>query len=83
MKSDFVLVRSFLRKQVVLLSSSSQVGKMTLLEHIKKKDRSYVSFDDLNSRISAERDPSSFSERLELPLIIGRVQYAPSILPYI
>lgn len=69
--------------KVVLLTGPRQVGKTTLLEHIEQETRSYISLDDLNYRIAAEQDPASFLERLQLPVLIDEVQYAPLLFPYI
>lgn len=69
--------------RVILLTGPRQVGKTTLLEHIEKKTRSYVTLDDLNTRIAAENDPEIFLQSLELPVLIDEVQYAPSLFPYI
>lgn len=69
--------------KVILLTGPRQVGKTTLLEHIEPTQRSYITLDDLNLRIAAEQDPASFIERLQLPVLIDEIQYAPSLLPYI
>lgn len=68
---------------VVLLTGPRQVGKTTLLKHLEPNKRSYISLDDLNNRIAAEQDPAGFIERLQLPVLIDEVQYAPSLFPYI
>lgn len=67
--------------RVVLLTGPRQVGKTTLLQHIEP--RTYITLDDLNNRIAAEQDPAGFIERLQLPVLIDEIQYAPSLLPYI
>ncbi|EKD77808.1 MAG: hypothetical protein ACD_42C00170G0004 [uncultured bacterium] len=69
--------------RVILLTGPRQVGKTTLLEHVDKKRRSYVTLDDLNVRIAAAKDPATFIERLTLPVLIDEVQYAPALFPYI
>jgi len=69
--------------RVVLLTGPRQVGKTTLLQDIQKKTRSYVTLDDLNMRIAAQEDPASFIDRLELPVLIDEVQYAPNLFSYI
>lgn len=69
--------------KVVLLTGPRQVGKTTLLQELQKKTRSYVTLDDLDLRLAAQQDPASFLDRLELPVLIDEVQYAPNLFPYI
>ncbi len=69
--------------KVVLLTGPRQVGKTTLLQEVQKKSRSYVTLDDLGMRLAAQQDPASFLDRLELPVLIDEVQYAPNLFPYI
>jgi predicted AAA+ superfamily ATPase len=69
--------------KVVLLTGPRQVGKTTLLQEMQKQSRSYVTLDDLNMRLAAQQDPASFLDRLELPVLIDEVQYAPNLFPYI
>ena len=69
--------------KVVLLTGPRQVGKTTLLQDMQKQSRSYVTLDDLNMRLAAQQDPASFLDRLELPVLIDEVQYAPNLFPYI
>lgn len=69
--------------KVVLLTGPRQVGKTTLLQDLQKESRSYVTLDDLNMRLAAQQDPASFLDRLELPVLIDEVQYAPDLFPYI
>ncbi|NCC52480.1 MAG: ATP-binding protein [Spartobacteria bacterium] len=69
--------------KVVLLTGPRQVGKTTLLQDLQKESRSYVTLDDLNTRLAAQQDPASFLDRLELPALIDEVQYAPDLFPYI
>ncbi len=69
--------------KVLLLTGPRQVGKTTLLEEVGKKDRSYVTLDDMMLRAAALRDPAGFIDRLDLPVLIDEVQYAPNLFPYI
>jgi uncharacterized protein len=69
--------------KVLLVTGPRQVGKTTLLEAIGGDTRSYVSLDNLSQRAAAIQDPAGFIERLELPVIIDEVQYAPNLFPYI
>ena len=69
--------------KVLLVTGPRQVGKTTLLQDVGKKDRSYITLDDLTLRTAAQEDPAGFIERLELPVLIDEVQYAPNLFPYI
>lgn len=69
--------------RVILLTGPRQVGKTTLLKSIEPEFRSYVTFDDLNMRTLAERDPEGFLARLQFPVLIDEVQYVPNLFPYI
>lgn len=64
---------------VLLLTGPRQVGKTTLLEHIKEKQRSYVTLDDLDERLLAKNDPMLFLQRHPPPIIIDEIQYAPEL----
>lgn len=65
--------------KVILLTGPRQVGKTTLLKEIAKNNRSYVTLDDQNMRIAAQKDPALFIDRLQLPVLIDEVQYAPEL----
>lgn len=69
--------------KVLLLTGPRQVGKTTLLKDVEETSRSYVTLDDLIQRTAAQEDPAGFIERLELPVLIDEVQYAPNLFPYI
>ena len=69
--------------KALLLTGPRQVGKTTLLRYLSGKKRSYVTLDDLDTRILAEKDPAAFISRLSFPVLIDEVQYAPSLFSYI
>lgn len=69
--------------KVLMLTGPRQVGKTTLLQEVQKKSRSYVTLDDLGMRVAAQKDPAGFLDRLNLPVLIDEVQYAPDLFPYI
>jgi|CXWL01.1.fsa_nt_gi predicted AAA+ superfamily ATPase len=71
------------RFKVILLTGPRQVGKTTLLQDIREPSRSYITLDDLSLRLAAQQDPASFLDRLNLPVLIDEVQYAPNLFPYI
>lgn len=63
-----------------MVCGQRQVGKSTMLHHIKESGRKYVTFDDINARRLAETDPALFFETYGVPLLIDEFQRVPSIL---
>jgi predicted AAA+ superfamily ATPase len=68
---------------VLMLTGMRQVGKSTLLEMLRTRERKYVSLDDLRDRELARNDPALFIQRYEPPVVIDEIQYAPELFPYI
>lgn len=64
---------------VVMLTGQRQVGKSTMLYHIKDESRNYVSLDDINARRLAETDLALFFETYKAPLIIDEFQRIPEL----
>lgn len=65
---------------VVMVCGARQVGKSTMLNHIKESGRRYVTLDDANARRLAEQDPALFFETYGYPLLIDEFQRVPSLL---
>jgi len=65
---------------VVMVCGQRQVGKSTMLNHIKEPERRYVTLDDGNARRLASSDPALFFETYGYPLLIDEFQRVPSIL---
>ena len=68
---------------VLLVTGPRQVGKTTLLTTLSESGRKYVTLDDPDDRILAQKDPALFIQRYTPPVIIDEIQYAPELLPYI
>lgn len=68
---------------VMLLTGARQVGKTTLLQHLGKNQRLYVTLDDPLILTLAKNDPALFMQRFPPPVLIDEIQYAPQLLPYI
>jgi predicted AAA+ superfamily ATPase len=68
---------------VLLLTGPRQVGKTTFLHHISEPTRQYVTLDDPDIRLLANKDPVLFFRRYKTPILIDEIQYAPGLLPYI
>ena len=65
---------------VVMVCGQRQVGKSTMMNHLRSPERRYVTFDDLRARHLAETDPMLFFETYSPPLLIDEFQRVPSIL---
>ena len=65
---------------VIMVCGQRQGGKSTMLNHMKEKERRYVTLDDGNARRLAEKDPSLFFETYGYPLLIDEFQRVPSLL---
>ncbi len=65
---------------VVMVCGQRQVGKSTMLNHIKESNRKYVTLDDGNARRLASTDPSLFFETYGYPLLIDEFQREPALL---
>ena len=69
--------------KVIMLTGPRQVGKTTLLKNIMEANRSYVSFDNIETRLEAMEDPARFIQQLKLPVLIDEIQYVPDLFSYI
>lgn len=65
---------------IVMVCGQRQVGKSTMLYHIKENNRQYITLDDINARRLAETDPALFFETYPAPLIIDEFQRVPQLL---
>ncbi len=65
---------------VVMVCGQRQVGKSTMLNHIRESGRKYVTLDDANARRLAMTDVALFFETYGYPLLIDEFQRVPSIL---
>lgn len=68
---------------VLLITGPRQVGKTTMLSHMSKENRKYVTLDNPMVRELAISDPGLFLQKYEPPVMIDEIQYAPTLLPYI
>ncbi|MCE2406553.1 MAG: ATP-binding protein [Pseudomonadales bacterium] len=78
---DTVLQRAATRPAVVL-TGARQTGKTSLMKRLFP-DHNYVSLDLPSEAEQAERDPDSFLNRHEPPLIVDEVQYAPRLFRHL
>lgn len=65
---------------VVMVCGQRQVGKSTMLNHLREVSRRYVTLDDMNARRLAEQDAGLFFETYGKPLLIDEFQRVPSLL---
>ena len=68
---------------VVLVTGPRQVGKTSLLRHLARDTRTYVTLDDPVMVALARDEPALFLRRFPPPVLIDEVQYAPQLLPLI
>jgi len=68
---------------VMLVIGPRQVGKTTVLQHLSKKLRTYVTLDDPTLAALAREEPTLFLQRFKPPVFIDEIQYAPQLLPFI
>ncbi len=78
-----VLKGEILHFPVILVTGPRQVGKTSLLKHLSKNQRTYVSLDDPKMAQLAKEDPQLFLQRFVSPVLIDEIQYAPELLPLI
>ncbi|MCV0371851.1 ATP-binding protein [Filomicrobium sp.] len=65
---------------IVLVTGARQVGKSTLLRKTLP-DAEYVTLDDPEDRLQAQKEPKLFLSRFKGQTIIDEVQYAPELFP--
>ena len=75
----FLQNRKALTLPIKVLKGPRQVGKTTLLHHLKT--HKLVLFDDLGIRSLAEENPSLFFQQFQGPLILDEATLAPQIFP--
>ena len=81
------LERKFLKLndffKVILVTGARQVGKTTMLKHLAKNDRTYVTMDNATARELAKADPVLFFQTYKPPILIDEVQKAPELFEQI
>lgn len=65
---------------VVMVCGQRQVGKSTMLYHLREADRTYITLDDRYARRIAETDPMLFFETYGTRLLIDEIQRVPDLL---
>ncbi len=81
--AEAFLVDASSRFPVLLVTGARQVGKTTILRHLRSPDRAYVTLDDPLVLSLARSDPALFLQRFPPPVLIDEIQYAPELLPHI
>ncbi len=62
-----------------LVIGPRQCGKSTLLSHLAGTTFNEVTFDDLQLRNLANRDPALFLEQFKPPILLDEIQYVPNL----
>lgn len=77
------IIESLSTFPVVYIAGPRQSGKTTLVQHIASGrmpyTAQYLSFDDLQTRSSAERDPEAFLRSLTGNVILDEIQLVPGL----
>jgi predicted AAA+ superfamily ATPase len=68
---------------IQILLGPRQCGKSTLFAAVGTKENHFqeITFDDLQLRQLANRDPALFLQQFEPPLLLDEVQYVPNLFP--
>ena len=80
---DITLRLSDSHSPIQFLIGPRQCGKSTLLSHLAGPSFKEVTFDDLQLRTLANRDPGLFLEQFKPPVLLDEVQYVPHLFPEI
>jgi predicted AAA+ superfamily ATPase len=80
---EFYLKQVDTQFPVLMVTGPRQVGKTTILQHLSKNKRAYVTLDDPVISQLARDEPALFLQRFTPPILIDEIQYAPELLPYI
>lgn len=75
------VVQSLEASPVVYIAGPRQSGKKTLAQHIAstRHKATYITFDDLQIRSAAQRDPDAFLRSLAGPTVLDEIQLAPEL----
>ena len=80
---DITLRLSDSHSPIQFLIGPRQCGKSTLLSHLAGPSFKEVTFDDLQLRTLANRDPGLFLEQFKPPVLLDEVPYVPHLFPEI
>src|SRR5262245_21102692 len=68
---------------IQILLGPRQCGKSTLFASLASKEKHFheITFDDLQLRQLANRDPALFLQQFEGSLLLDEIQYVPNLFP--
>lgn len=75
------VVQSLEAFPVVYIAGPRQSGKTTLAQHIAttRHKAKYITFDDIQIRAAAQRDPDAFLRSLDGPVVLDEIQLVPQL----
>lgn len=80
---DITLRLSSATAAVQILIGPRQCGKSTLLSYLADDSFTEITFDDLQMRNLANRDPALFLAQFKPPVLLDEIQYVPNLFPEI
>lgn len=75
------IVRSLQSFPVVYIAGPRQSGKTTLVQSIARSchKADYITFDDLQTRSAAQKDPEAFAGSFSRPVVLDEIQMVPEL----
>ncbi|MFZ5952428.1 MAG: AAA family ATPase, partial [Candidatus Rifleibacteriota bacterium] len=75
------IVKSLQSFPIVYIAGPRQSGKTTLVQNIARTRHKadYITFDDLQTRSAAQKDPETFARSFTGPVVLDEIQMVPEL----